>query len=127
LVQATQLAEAMVTRYGMSKRLGHVVYERNSESPETRALIEHEMKALLDRAYEDAKSLLLSRESELHRVAAALLERETLSGDEVKLAAVGRLPPLPVIVDVKPQPSAAAPESISETGVLDAPTSVDST
>jgi ATP-dependent metalloprotease len=127
LVQATQLAEAMITRYGMSKRLGHVVYERNSESPETRALIEHEMKALLDRAYEDAKSLLLSRESELHRVAAALLERETLSGEEVKLAAIGRLPPLPAIVDVKAQPSAAAPESISETGVLDAPTAADST
>jgi Peptidase family M41 len=110
----------------MSQRLGHVIYERNSESPETRALIEHEMKTLLESAYDGAKALLLAREAELHRIAAALLERETLSGDEVKLAAIGQLPPLIDVVEVKAQPQAAEPESMPESaGVLGASTSAE--
>lgn len=89
--QATQLAEAMVTRYGMSEKLGHVSYDKQSESPETRALIESEVKSILESSYKRAMSLLLSKQTQLHSLAMALLEHETLTGEEVKLALQGKL------------------------------------
>lgn len=89
--QATQLAEAMVTKYGMSEVLGQVSYDKASESPETRARIEAEVKKLLDNAYKRAKSVLSTRQSELHNLASALLEHETLTGEQVKLATQGAL------------------------------------
>ncbi len=89
--QATQLAEAMVTRYGMSEKLGKVSYDKQSESPETRARIEAEVKQLLDDSYTRAKKLLVTKQKELHNLAGALLEYETLTGDQVRLAAQGTL------------------------------------
>ncbi|GJQ10971.1 hypothetical protein GpartN1_g2762.t1 [Galdieria partita] len=82
--QATKLAEAMVTRYGMSDRIGKFVLERENESPEMRSLIDSEMKKLLDEAYHHAKQVLTEHKEELHRLAKALLEKETLTADEVK-------------------------------------------
>lgn len=100
--QATRLAEAMVTQFGLSPSgsLGHMVYERDSESPETRALIEREMKSLLETAYDSAMSTLRQHEAELHAVSRALLDRETLTGEEVKLAAGGMLPNISRSVEV---------------------------
>lgn len=89
--QATELAEAMVTQYGMSERLGRVVYNKERESGETRALIEREVRQLLDRAYEQAMAILKDHQSELHRLATALLEHETLTGAQVQLAVRGKL------------------------------------
>lgn len=89
--QATQLAEAMVTQYGMSEKLGQVTYEKERESPQTRALIESEVRKLLDAAYLRAMTLLKTNEKELHRLANALLEHETLTGEQVKLAIRGEL------------------------------------
>lgn len=91
--QATRLAEAMVTQFGLSPSgsLGHMVYNRETESPETRNLIEREMKSLLDTAYESAMSLLRLHEAELHNLSRALLDRETLTGEEVRLASRGML------------------------------------
>lgn len=89
---ATRVAEAMVTRYGMSEKLGKVVYDGIHESAETRALIEVEMRKLLDTAYENAMRLLTENRAQLDNLANALLEMETLTGDEIKLAASGDLP-----------------------------------
>lgn len=84
--QATKLAEAMVTRYGMSEKLGQVVYDRQDSnlSSDTRAEIDAEVKRLVDESYSRASALLLQHEKELHSLAGALLELETLSGDEVR-------------------------------------------
>eukprot|EP00871_Galdieria_phlegrea_P002056 jgi/Galph1/2851/GphlegSOOS_G1501.1 len=82
--QATKLAEAMVTRYGMSDKIGNFVLERENESPEMRSIIDSEMKKLLDEAYDHAKRILMEHKEELHRLANALLEKETLSADQVK-------------------------------------------
>jgi ATP-dependent metalloprotease len=82
--QATKLAEAMVTRYGMSDKIGKFVLDRETESPEMRSLIDAEMKKLLDEAYNHAKQVLTEHKEELHRLAKALLEKETLTADEVK-------------------------------------------
>eukprot|EP00189_Rhodosorus_marinus_P009554 CAMPEP_0184741914 /NCGR_PEP_ID=MMETSP0315-20130426/4911_1 /TAXON_ID=101924 /ORGANISM="Rhodosorus marinus, Strain UTEX LB 2760" /LENGTH=729 /DNA_ID=CAMNT_0027212471 /DNA_START=255 /DNA_END=2444 /DNA_ORIENTATION=- len=89
--QATKLAEAMVTRYGMSERLGQVVYDRSEEnlSGETKATIDSEVKRLLDESYARATALLKNHEKELHNLASALLAEETLNGEEVMLAAKG--------------------------------------
>jgi ATP-dependent metalloprotease len=122
--QATNLAEAMVTRYGMSERLGHVVYERESQSPGTRSIIEQEIKILLDGSYEKAKSVLRAHEKELHNLAAALLDRETLRGDEVRLAAEGRLPALEKVIGN--EPSAAVQGNVTGKAVLDVPSTAGS-
>lgn len=89
--QATELAEAMVTQYGMSDKLGLVVYDKERESSTTRAAIENEVKRLLDESYQKAVNILKENERELHRLAKALLQHETLTGDEVKLAVKGKL------------------------------------
>lgn len=91
--QATELAEAMVTKYGMSEKLGQVIYDKQTESTETRARIESEVRALLDGSYERAMRVLKTHEAELHRLAKALLAHESLTGEQVRLAVKGELPP----------------------------------
>eukprot|EP00803_Ostreobium_quekettii_P001811 evm.model.scf_2157.1 EVM.evm.TU.scf_2157.1 scf_2157:189-6956(+) len=88
LDQATRLARAMVTRYGMSDKVGPLAlnYEDGGQniSSETRAMIEEEVKRLTSAAYERVTKLLGEHIDELHTLAKALLERETLSGVQIK-------------------------------------------
>jgi len=88
LQQATGLAREMVTIYGMSTEVGHVSHNYSdngrSMSSETRLLIEKEVKKLIDRAYKNAKTILTTHEKELHALANALLELETLTGSQIK-------------------------------------------
>ncbi|KAK4491003.1 hypothetical protein RD792_001724 [Penstemon davidsonii] len=88
LQQATNLARAMVTKYGMSKQVGVVThnYDDNgkSMSTETRLLIEQEVREFLENAYNNAKTILTTHNKELHALANALLEHETLSGSQIK-------------------------------------------
>ncbi|XP_004497735.1 ATP-dependent zinc metalloprotease FTSH 4, mitochondrial-like [Cicer arietinum] len=88
LSQATTLAREMVTKYGMSTEVGpvtHNYYDNGrSMSSETRLLIEKEVKNLLQRAYNNAKTILTTHEKELHALANALLEHETLTGSQIK-------------------------------------------
>jgi ATP-dependent metalloprotease len=95
LEQATRLARAMVTRYGMSELVGQVAvaYEDSSGglSSETRAVVEGEVRRLLTAAHGRARALLAAHEGELHALAKELLEKETLTGGQIKelLARVG--------------------------------------
>lgn len=86
--QATSMARAMVTQYGMSKQVGLVSYNYEDDgkamSSETRLLIEEEVKNFLERAYNNAKTILTEHNKELHTLANALLEHETLSGAQIK-------------------------------------------
>ncbi|XP_073120433.1 ATP-dependent zinc metalloprotease FTSH 4, mitochondrial-like [Henckelia pumila] len=88
LQQATHLARAMVTKYGMSKRVGVVAHnyddDGESMSTETKLLIEQEVKELLERAYNNSKTILNTHSKELHALANALLENETLTGSQIK-------------------------------------------
>lgn len=86
LQQATQLAREMVTRYGMSEKVGLASQEYGSEglSSETRQLIEDEVKSMLDAAYKRAKDLLTTHEGDLHNIARKLLDTESLSGRELQ-------------------------------------------
>ncbi|RWR98022.1 ATP-dependent zinc metalloprotease FTSH 4, mitochondrial-like protein [Cinnamomum micranthum f. kanehirae] len=77
LQQATSLARAMVTKYGMSELVGFVSHNYDdtgkSMSTETRLLIEKEVRQFLERAYNNAKTILTTHNKELHALANALL------------------------------------------------------
>ena len=91
--QATKLARAMITRYGMSDRFGMVAMETVSNqylggdtalacSPETARIIDDEVVKLVHGQYEKALSILSGHVEKLHELADYLLERETITGEE---------------------------------------------
>ncbi len=91
--QATKLARAMVTRYGMSERFGMVALETVSNpylssdtslscAAETAALIDAEVIAIVGKAHETALGILSDNLDRLHRLSAFLLEKETITGEE---------------------------------------------
>jgi cell division protease FtsH len=98
IMMATQLARSMVTEWGMSDKLGRVRYNGNEQeiflghsvtqsknlSDETAKLIDEEVLKLITEGEATAKKILGRKKSDLHSVAAALLEFETLSGEDVK-------------------------------------------
>jgi cell division protease FtsH len=114
--QATEMARRMVTQFGMSEVVGPIaVGDRESEiflgrevaqrreiSERTAELVDTELKRLLGDAFERARVILLQHRDVLDRLAAALLERETLDRDEILLVAAGR--PLPPMKPPAPAP-----------------------
>jgi cell division protease FtsH len=103
---ATGLARNMVTRWGYSDKLGLVSYGDNQEevflghsvsrtqnvSEETANIIDSEVKRLVQAGYDEAKRILTEKLEDLHTLAKALLEYETLSGDEIVAALKGIAP-----------------------------------
>ena len=101
--QATDMARAMVMEYGMSEKLGWLRYRDNQEevflghsvsraqhmSEETARLIDSEVRQLVEEGEGVARKVLTDNLDQLHRLAEALLEYETLSGDEAKRAIAG--------------------------------------
>ena len=101
--QATDMARAMVMEYGMSEKLGWLRYRDNQDevflghsvsrtqsvSAETSQLIDQEVRRLIEEAEAIARKVLTDHLDELHRLAAALLEFETLNGEESKRAIRG--------------------------------------
>ena len=100
---ATGLARDMVTRWGMSDALGPLQYADADEevflgysrqhnlsmSNETAQAIDKEIREIVDAGYDRAKSVLTEHRAELETLALALLEYETLSGDEIKTIIAG--------------------------------------
>ncbi|EEG53101.1 ATP-dependent metallopeptidase HflB, partial [[Clostridium] asparagiforme DSM 15981] len=91
--QATKLARAMITRYGMSDQFGMVAMETVSNqylggdttlacSPETAKIIDDEVVKLVRGQYEKALAILSGHVEKLHELADYLLERETITGEE---------------------------------------------
>ncbi|XP_068604658.1 ATP-dependent zinc metalloprotease YME1L1-like [Brachionichthys hirsutus] len=90
---ATAIAEMMVTRLGMSGKLGVMTYaDMAAQSPETQAAVEQEVRLLLKESYERAKALLKSHAKEHKGVADALITYETLDGKEIQLVLEGKTP-----------------------------------
>jgi ATP-dependent metalloprotease len=83
--QATKIAYAMVTSFGFSDLLGNVDFRTNYDqvSPETKRLIDNEVRRLIDEARESAKQLLVSKRKELDLLAKALVQYETLDKEEI--------------------------------------------
>ncbi|PYO82806.1 MAG: cell division protein FtsH, partial [Gemmatimonadetes bacterium] len=89
--------------------LGREVVQRREVSERTAELVDTELKRLLGEAYERARVILTEHRDQLDRLAAALLERETLDREEVDLVVAGRtLPPL-MPPSVPPAPASASP------------------
>ena len=94
--RATQIARSMVTKYGMSDRIGTLTlgssqnevflgrdFAQSKEySEETAAIIDEEVKKIIDRGYNTARELLSQNIDKLHAVASVLLEKEKIDGDE---------------------------------------------
>ena len=93
--RATGVARKMVTRFGMSDNIGVVCYDDNDEvfigrdfghtksySEAISGEIDREVKAIIDKCYADAKSIILQHESVLHRCAELLLEKEKIGREE---------------------------------------------
>ncbi|MBQ7046954.1 MAG: ATP-dependent zinc metalloprotease FtsH [Oscillospiraceae bacterium] len=117
--RATELARNMVTKYGMSDKLGPITFGSGNDevflgrdyshmrnySEETAADIDDEINRIITDAYNRTKDILTEHIDKLHVVAQALIEREKIDGDEFKiLMEGGELPPV----------KAEEPEVISE-------------
>ena len=94
--RATKIARNMVTRYGMSEKLGPVTYGANQEevflgrdfnsqknySEETAALIDEEVKSIITEAYSKAEKILKENIDKLHETAKVLIEKEKINSEE---------------------------------------------
>lgn len=91
--QATKLARAMVTRFGMSEKFGMMGLETMTNvylggdssltcSDETAAKIDVEVHKIIEKAYGKAKTILLEHKEELHLLANHIMEHETITGEE---------------------------------------------
>jgi cell division protease FtsH len=95
---ATKLARDMVTKYGMSNKLGPLTYGENEDevflgrsitrqqhmAEETAKKVDEEVKKIIDTGYQKAKKIITEKLDDLHKLAKALLIYETLSGEEIK-------------------------------------------
>jgi cell division protease FtsH len=93
--QVSRIARAMVTKFGMSDKLGNIDYANEQFSylgpqvgsvnagPDTHELIDQEVRKLVDEGYESAKRILTEKRDDLDRLALGLLEYETLTGKEI--------------------------------------------
>src|SRR6266545_4350275 len=106
--QATNIARRMVTQFGMSAVIGPIavgdreqeiflgreVVQRREISDRTAQIVDEEVRSILTHAYSEAQRILAERRAALDRLAAALLERETLEREQVEMVVAGqRLPP----------------------------------
>ena len=95
--QVTRIATAMVTEWGLSDKIGPIAYKQQDNgsfvpgigrgsaiSPDTAQLIESEIKRFITEAHETALKILKKKKKDWVALAEALLEYETLSGDEIK-------------------------------------------
>uniref|UniRef100_A0A674NVS3 ATP-dependent zinc metalloprotease YME1L1 n=1 Tax=Takifugu rubripes TaxID=31033 RepID=A0A674NVS3_TAKRU len=88
---ATKIAKMMVTRFGMSDKLGVMTYsDVSKQSPETQAAIEQEVRVLLKDSYDRAKSILKKYSEEHKKLADALLRYETLDAKEIQMVLEGK-------------------------------------
>ncbi|SPH20523.1 ATP-dependent zinc metalloprotease FtsH [Ascidiaceihabitans donghaensis] len=105
IMQASQLARAMVMRYGMSDKVGNIDYQEAaagyqggggaggfSVSAATKELIESEVKRIIDEGYDLAYKIIEEKNVEFERLAQGLLEYETLTGEEIARVVKGEPP-----------------------------------
>ncbi|WP_043934302.1 ATP-dependent zinc metalloprotease FtsH [Bacillus sp. EB01] len=99
--QATKIARAMVTRYGMSDEFGMMALETVNNpylggdttllvSPETASKIDTEVLKIIKSCYQRAKQILEENQDKLHELTKYLLEKETISGEEFMMILTGK-------------------------------------
>lgn len=123
LARISKIARRMVTEWGMSEKLGPVVFGKNEEqvflgrdlghvrnySEEIASLIDSEVKGLIDECYRKTKELLSENRETLDRMVEALLEKETLNREEIDLIFEGK-----TIADLKKRDAELANKASEE-------------
>ncbi len=130
IMMATSLARQMVTEWGMSEKLGRVRYSANEQevflghsvtqsknvSESTAEIIDLEVRRLIHEGEAQAKTILKKRRNDLHALAKALLEFETLSGLEVADVLKGKMPDRDDKPNKKPESSSSVPRAGAKRG-----------
>ncbi len=126
--RATELARNMVTKWGLSERLGpltyseeegevflgHSVTQHKNVSDETAHIIDAEIRAIVDRNYERAEQLLKDNLDKLHLMAEALIKYETIDTDQIEDIMSGRPPRPPQDWDDRPSTGSGSTASAGE-------------
>jgi cell division protease FtsH len=126
--RATEIARNMVTKWGLSDRLGPLTYtEDDGEiflgrsvtrhkqvSDVTAHAIDEEVRLLIDTCYTEAKRILESNRDKLDKMAAALLKYETIDEQQVKDIMEGREPRPPADWDEPSEPGKIPPRGVSD-------------
>ena len=109
IMRSTELARNMVTKWGLSEKLGpltygedegevflgHSVAQHKTVSDETAHLIDEEVRAIVDRSYKRAETILKDNLDKLHAMAAALMKYETIDSDQINDIMEGKPPRVP--------------------------------
>jgi cell division protease FtsH len=129
--RATALARKMVCEWGMSEKMGPLTFGKKEEeiflgreiaqhrdySEQTAILIDDEVKKIVDKAMQRAESILKENMDTLHRLSAALLEREILDAEEIDKVMKGEaLPPFEKSVNVNGEPQSNESTNGSDKG-----------
>ncbi len=130
--RATEIARNMVTKWGLSEKLGpltysedegeiflgHSVSQRKEVASTTASVIDEEIRKIIDRNYERAKKILVEKEAILHKMAEALLKFETIDAKQLDDLMAGRTPREPEgwsTGDTSPNEPPPAPTGSQET------------
>jgi len=123
--RATQLARNMVTKWGLSERMGPLMYDEDDgevflgmsagakpkpHSPDTSKAIDEEVRNIIDGCYAEAAKLLEENEEKLHVMADALMDYETLNADQLDDIMAGAKPRHPVNEDSSSKGEKPGPE-----------------
>ncbi len=109
IMRSTELARNMVTKWGLSEKLGpltygedegevflgHSVAQHKTVSDETAHTIDEEVRAIVDRSYKRAEAILKENLDKLHAMAAALMKYETIDSDQIDDIMTGKPPRVP--------------------------------
>jgi cell division protease FtsH len=124
--KATAIARRYVTQWGLSDRIGPIlvgdneqelflgreIQHRREVSEQTAQLVDAEVKRVIDRAYEHAKQTLQANLGLLHLVAQALLDRETLTRDDIEILSRGETLPARVTGGTPSSPTPTVPPAL---------------
>ena len=117
--KVTQMARSMVTRFGMSDKMGPLQFGRQNEnvflgreiseqrdySEEVAEQVDEEVRRIVHEAYERVREMLSAHRAQLEAVAQALLERETLLAEEFVAIFEGQIGPEDLADPLAPQPA----------------------
>ena len=129
--RATRMARSMVTKWGLSEKLGPLQYEEDDQevflgksagsarshvSAETAKLIDEEVRLIIDQCYETARTILIENRDKLDAMVEALLEYETIDRAQIDDIMAGRMPRPPSNWndDASDEPPVAPTDKVSE-------------
>ena len=123
--QASRIARTMITEYGMSEKLGFLLYGMDESrnpweqperlySDETAHVIDAEVKRIVDQTYNETRQMLEAHRDELRRLAEALLKYETLTKDEVDRLMKGEPLSKPTVGDLLRAEQAKTPDKAAD-------------